>query len=53
MVISVSISVDDEFRSLTAWGVRLLCSLVVQQQILLYLMSDGRSEQTVAGWVLS
>ena len=34
-------SVDDELMSLTAWGMKLLCSLVVRRQILLYLLSDG------------
>ena len=34
-------SVEDEFRSLTAWGEKLLCSLVEWQKILLYLLSDG------------
>ena len=36
----------DEFRCLTVWAVKLLCSLMAQQQVLLYLLSDGR-------WVLS
>ena len=32
---------EDELRSLTARGVKLLCGLVVRQQILLYRLSDG------------
>lgn len=31
-----------EFRSLPTWGNRLLCSLVVQEQVLLYVLSDDR-----------
>ena len=34
-------SADDELMSLTAWRMKLLYSLVVQQQMLLYLLSDG------------
>ena len=34
-------SVDFELRSLTAWGMKLLCSLMEQQQILLHLSPDG------------
>ena len=44
----------DESRSLTAGGVKLLCSPVVLQQILLYLLSDGsRLDRRWLGWVLS
>ena len=35
--------VEDELRSLTAWGVKLLCILLMWQQILMYLLSDGSS----------
>ena len=31
----------EDVLSLAVWGVNLLCSLVVQQQILLYLLADG------------
>lgn len=34
-------AVEDELRSFTAWGKKLLCSLVARQQILLYLLPDG------------
>ena len=37
-------------RNLIAWGKKLICSLVVLQQILLYFVSDG---DRVAGWVFS
>ena len=30
-----------ELRRLAAWGMKLLCSLVLQQQMLMYLLSDG------------
>ena len=36
-------SVADDFRSLTAWEKKLLCSLEVWKRILLYLLSDGSS----------
>ncbi len=46
--------VGDEFRSLTAWGKKLLWILVVCQQILLYLLPDGsRVNRLFLGWVLS
>ena len=35
------VSVEDELRSLTAGGIMLLCSLVLRQQILVYLLPDG------------
>ena len=45
-------SVDDELRGLTVWGVKLLCSLVVQ--ILLYLFPGGsRVNRLSLWWVLS
>ena len=42
-----------EMRNLTAWGVKLLCSLVVRQQILVYLLSDGSRVNTLWLGVLS
>lgn len=35
------VSVEDELRGLMAGGMTLLCSLVVRQQILVYLLPDG------------
>ncbi len=47
-------SMEDEFRSLTAWGKKLLCSLVVRQQILLYHLPDAAGWTGLfLGWVLS
>ena len=47
-------SVEDEFRDLTASGIKLLHSLVVQQMILLYLLPDGsRVSRLWLGWLLS
>ena len=47
-------SVEDELRSPRVWGKKLLCSLVVQQQIFLYLLlQQVNSEQwkwTDCGW---
>lgn len=34
-------SAEDELKSLSAWRMKLLSSLVVHQQILLYLLPDG------------
>ncbi len=46
-------STDNELRSLTAWGKKLLC-MVVWQQILLYLLPDSsRVNRLWLGWVLS
>ena len=45
--IYIYVCVEDEFRSLTAWRMKLLCSVVVQQQILLYLLSDGSRLNTL------
>ncbi len=46
-------SAEDEL-SLTAWRKKLLCSLVAQQQILLYLLPDGRRVNKLwVGWILS
>ena len=43
-----------KLRSLTVWGVGLLCNLVVQQLIRLYLWSDGTGVSRLRlGWVLS
>ena len=40
-IFTPSQDVAREFSSTKVWGVKLLCSLLVQQQILLYLLSDG------------
>ena len=44
---------EDELRRLTAWVKKLLCSLVVRQQILVYLLSDGSRVNTLWLGVLS
>ena len=34
-------SVEDEIRSLTVWGTKLLCKLAVRQLVLLYILPEG------------
>ena len=47
-------SLDDELRSLRAGGLKPLCSLVLDQWILLYILPDGsRVNRLWLGWVLS
>lgn len=47
-------AVEDEFRGLTARGKRLLCSLVIWHQILLYLLPESsRGNRLWLGWILS
>lgn len=48
------LSVEDELRSLIAWGKAMLFILVVQQWILMYCLLDSwRVKQAVAGWMFS
>ncbi len=45
---------SDEFKLLSAWGKKLLCSLMVKQRILVYLLPDGSSVNRLwLGWVFS
>ncbi len=44
---------EDELWRLTAWGEKLLCSLVVGQRILLYLPDGNRVNRLLLRWVLS
>ena len=37
----IKLSVEHDLMSLTALGMKLLCSLELRQQVLLYLLSDG------------
>ena len=50
----VSVVVEHEFRSLTAWRMKLLCCVVAWQWILLYLLPNGSSVNRLwLGCVLS
>lgn len=56
ILVSCYMNVEDEFRSLIAWGMKLLRGLVVLQQILilLYLLPDGSwVDRLWPDWVLS